>query len=242
MSRPLLPAGTPVTFAHRGGLGRHPENTVAAFDAALRLGARGLETDVRRSGDDAVVLRHDARVWFRVGGILPWRRRVDRMTSERLAALGIPRLEEVYAALGADYELSVDVMQPGMGPALGAVARALGDPTRLWLCSGSAAELAALAEAVPEAHLVHSQRRNRIDGSVERHAATLAEVGIDAMNMHHVDWSAGLVALFHRFGVLAFAWDVQEIRDLRRMAQIGIDAVYSDHVERMVETIDQRPA
>ncbi len=240
MARPSRPAGTPVTFAHRGGLGRHPENTVPAFAEALRLGARGLETDAWRSGDGAVVLCHGDWVWFRLGGVVPWRRRVGRMTAERLAGLGVPRLADLYEALGAVYELSIDVKEPGLGPALAAAARALGDPARWWLCSGSLAELAALAEAAPEAHLVHSRRRDRIDGSMERHAATLAEDGVHAMNMHHADWSAGLVALFHRFGVLAFAWDVQEIRHLRAMAQMGVDAVYSDHVERMVETLEPR--
>jgi glycerophosphoryl diester phosphodiesterase len=58
------------------------------------------------------------------------------------------------------------------------------------------------------------------------------------MNMHHSEWTKGLVALFHRFEVQAFAWDAQEVRHLVAMQQMGIDAVYCDHVERMVETID----
>jgi glycerophosphoryl diester phosphodiesterase len=219
-------------------VGRHLENTVPAFADALALGARGLETDIWRSSDGAIVLCHGARVWLRAGGIVPWRRRVDRMTAARLAGVGIPRLVELYEALGSDYELSLDMQQPGLGPALAAVARTHGDPGRLWLCSASLVELQALAEAVPEAHLVHSQRRGRIDGSMERHAATLAAIGVDAMNMHHADWSAGLVALFHRFGVRAFAWDVQEHRHLRTMVKMGVDAVYSDHVARMVEVLE----
>ena len=235
----MPPSELPVTFAHRGGLGRHPENTVAAFGEALALGAQGLETDIWHSGDGAVVLRHGYWVWFRVGGIFPWRRRVDRMSSAHLAKLGIPRLVDLYETLGSDYELSIDVKQSGMGSALAAAVPTHEARSRLWLCSPHLAELEALAQALPEALLVHSQRRSRLDGSLERHAATLAEAGIDAMNMHHADWSAGLVALFHRFGVRAFAWDVQEIRHLRAMAKIGVDAVYSDHVERMVTTLQQ---
>jgi len=57
------------------------------------------------------------------------------------------------------------------------------------------------------------------------------------MNMHHTDWSAGLVALFHRFGVKAFAWDVQEVRHMRAVLAMGVDGLYSDHVERMVATV-----
>jgi len=58
------------------------------------------------------------------------------------------------------------------------------------------------------------------------------------MNMHHSGWSAGLVSLFHRFDVRAFAWDAQEVRQLRAMLRIGIDAVYCDRPERMVETVN----
>ena len=49
-------------------------------------------------------------------------------------------------------------------------------------------------------NLVHSVRRRKIDIPLERHARELAELGIDVVNMHHSDWTAGLVGLFHRFG------------------------------------------
>jgi glycerophosphoryl diester phosphodiesterase len=47
------------------------------------------------------------------------------------------------------------------------------------------------------------------------------------------------VGLFHRFDVQAFAWDVQEVRHLRDMLTMGVDAVYSDHVARMVATVQE---
>ena len=57
------------------------------------------------------------------------------------------------------------------------------------------------------------------------------------MNMHHSDWTAGLVSLFHRFDVRAFAWDVQEVRQLRAVLRMDIDAVYCDRPDRMVATV-----
>ena len=85
--------------------------------------------------------------------------------------------------------------------------------------------------------LVHSTRRASISGPVERYAANLADAGLDVVNLHHADWTAGLVELFHRFGVRAFAWDVQEVRHIRAALAMGIDAIYSDHVDRMVATV-----
>lgn len=223
---------TPITFAHRGGRADHVENTLPAFRRALEHGARGLESDARLAGDGEVVLVHDpvARRGWR-------RRRVDQSTSTQLRELGVPRLADLYGELGTDYELSLDLYDPKARIPVLDVARDAGATARLWVCAGGIDTLVELRDYDAGAHLVHSTRRQRITGSVERHAARLADEGIAACNMHHTDWTKGLVELYHRFGVRAFAWDLQEVRHLRAVLAMGIDAVYSDHVDRMVATI-----
>ena len=224
----------PITFAHRGASADAPENTMAAFRLALDLGARGLESDARLSADGEVVLVHGAVA--RAG----WRRkRVAQSRATELAELDVPRLADLYAVLGTDYQLSLDVYDPAAGSVLLDVARAAGALDRLWLCSSKTALLEKLGARAPEAHLVHSIRRRRVDIPLERHAAHLAEVGIGVVNMHRSDWTAGLVGLFHRFGVQAFGWDAQEVRHLRELLAMDIDAVYSDHVARMVATVGE---
>ncbi|MFS0594718.1 glycerophosphodiester phosphodiesterase [Cytobacillus horneckiae] len=49
-------------FAHRGLSGRYPENTMAAFEAALQTGAHGIELDVQLSKDGQLVIIHDEEV------------------------------------------------------------------------------------------------------------------------------------------------------------------------------------
>lgn len=46
-------------LAHRGYHAEVPENTLAAFEAAVRAGVNGIETDVRMSQDGVPVLVHD---------------------------------------------------------------------------------------------------------------------------------------------------------------------------------------
>jgi glycerophosphoryl diester phosphodiesterase len=236
-SNPGPRLGPPITFAHRGARTLHPENTLAAFRHAIEHGARGLETDAWFSADHEIVLVHDARVWGRRWGVVPWRLRIEQTTSRVLAHNDIPRLADLYAEVGADYELSIDLKSADVGEAIIDLARAHGDLTRLWLCSPSTRRLRHLREQAADVRLVHSQFRSRLPEPLERHAANLADAKIDVMNMHHSEWTAGLVTLFHRFGVQAFAWDVQEVRHLRAMIRLGIDAVYSDHVHRMVATV-----
>jgi glycerophosphoryl diester phosphodiesterase len=47
------------------------------------------------------------------------------------------------------------------------------------------------------------------------------------------------VTLAHRFHLRAFAWDVQEYRRMRAVLEMGVDAIYSDHVERMVAAVGE---
>lgn len=222
-----------ITFAHRGARLEEPENTLRAFRRALELGASGLETDVWLSADREVVCVHDAVVRRGIRRV-----RVGAATSGALAAFGIPRLAEVYAALGSSYELSVDVKDPEAAAALVDVARRHDALPRLWVCSPDVDVLRPL-RAEPAVRLVHSTARRAVTVPLERHAHDLAGMGVDAMNLHHTEWTAGLVSLFHRFGVRAFAWDAQEARHLRAVLAMGVDAVYCDRPERMVAVVGE---
>ncbi|RMG97859.1 MAG: glycerophosphodiester phosphodiesterase [Deltaproteobacteria bacterium] len=73
-SPPPRPA-VPLVVAHRGSSARQPENTFAAFDAALDDGADGLELDVQLTADGRPVVFHDADL----RRILQQPRRIDRV-------------------------------------------------------------------------------------------------------------------------------------------------------------------
>jgi glycerophosphoryl diester phosphodiesterase len=225
-------AVTPITFAHRGARIEERENTLPAFAYALTRGARGLESDAWLSADGEVVLVHDAVAWRGLRRV-----RVGQSTATELARHEIPRLADLYDTCGTEFELSIDAKTPDVARPLIEVARHYDAADRLWLCSPSVRVLRGLREEGVPCRLVHSRRRHALTVPLERHASDLATFGVDAMNMHHTDWSKGLVALFHRFEVAAFAWDVQEVRYLRAALVMEVDGVYSDHVDRMVATV-----
>lgn len=222
-----------ITFAHRGARLVEPENTIPAFRTALEQGARGLETDVWLSKDGEVVCCHDPVV---VRGLR--RRKVASATAAELTAFGVPRLADVYEELGTAFECSVDVKGEDAATGLVEVARRYDALERLWVCSPDVALLVSLRDE-KRVKLVHSDFRGHIPVPLERHAFDLAEAGIDAMNMHYTEWTAGIVSLFHRFGLRAFAWDTQEVRHLRAVLGMEIDAVYCDRPDRMVATVSE---
>ena len=196
-----LPAllSPPIGFAHRGARAHANENTLEAFDLALRLGATGLETDVWLTRDGQVVLDHDGVV-----GRRPSRkpiRTVDRAALPR----HIPTLDELYARVGPDIPLSIDVKDPDTFSATVEVAR----------------------------------RAKACERGLERHVAQLTEDAIDVLNMPHLDWTGGNVALAHRFGRFAFAWDAQLDRIIVSTLDMGIDGVFSDWSDRLADAFSR---
>ena len=226
----------PIGFAHRGASAHAPENTLEAFRLALRLGATGLESDVWLTADGVAVLDHDG-----VGRQGLRRRPFSALRRDQLPE-HVPSLTALYAECGTGYHLSLDVKDPAAAPAAVAAAHdAGGDDTvsRLWLCGPAWEEVAAWRELSPVVRLVDSTRLRKIKEGPERRAARLAEVGVDAVNLHAADWTGGLVALFHRFDRCAFGWDAQFERVLVDLLRMGCDAVYSDHVDRMHSALRQ---
>lgn len=68
---PYLDNTSPIAFAHRGGTSAAPENTLRAFDHAVNLGYRYIETDVHATSDGKLVAFHDNDLQRTCGK--PWR-------------------------------------------------------------------------------------------------------------------------------------------------------------------------
>ena len=100
-------------LAHRGDWRHAPENTLAAFVAALAVPAcDGLELDVRASADGVPVISHDETL-ERVFGRSE---RVDATTAAGLGILGMPTLAEVLATVGRGPFLDIELKgDPGPG-------------------------------------------------------------------------------------------------------------------------------
>ena len=84
----LLPAAQAqtrhvVAISHRGEHLHHPENTMAAFEEAVRVGADYIEVDVRTTSDGKLVLMHDATVDRCTNG----KGEVAKMTFDEIRAL-----------------------------------------------------------------------------------------------------------------------------------------------------------
>lgn len=204
------------------------------------MGATGLESDVWVTSDGQAVLDHDGLVrssrWGRKRSIPDCRR--DELPEH------IPTLYELFNECGTDFELSLDLKDAAAASAAISAVDAVAARTsealreRLWLCHPDVDTLVRLRGQWSDVRLCNSTRLSRMNDGPERRAAVLAESGIDSVNLHQTDWTGGLVTLFHRFGILCFGWDAQQPRVLNELLDMGLDAVYSDHVDRMRGALD----
>jgi glycerophosphoryl diester phosphodiesterase len=116
-------------LAHRGYHAEAPENTMAAFEAALRLGVGGIETDVRLSGDGLPVIIHDR--------VTPQKRAIAELTRREIendVGHPVPVLDEVLDAF-PDVLWNIEIKNPEALPAAAQVLKQFQRRRRLLVTS-----------------------------------------------------------------------------------------------------------
>jgi len=227
---PSQRSSVPIGFAHRGApRTRAEQNTLPAFERALVLGARALETDIGLTADGEPVLLHP-RILLRRGPDVARLRRHELPPS-------IPTLEDLYRRCGTDFDLALDMAQPRAVDAVVRVAEEHGAEGRLWLTYWRLPVLADWRRRWPHLKLVYATIPTRPGGAaVVEH---LADMGIDAINVFHLLCTNRLVESAHARDLRIFAWGVRSRRPLERVLTHGVDGVFCDDVEAMVRVIQE---
>jgi glycerophosphoryl diester phosphodiesterase len=229
--RSVVPASLPLGFAHRGGaLRRSEQNTLPAFERAVRLGA-GVETDVRLTADGEVVLLH-APLGVHRG------RAIRRLRRAELP-LSVPTLDELYARCGSRFPLALDMTDPSAAQAVVDTARRHGAVASLWMTYWRTATVAAWRQRWPDVKIVFPTLLAR---RPERAASRLAAVGVDAVNVYHRAVSPRVAGAVHEQGMLLLAWGVRRRGSVAHVLARGADGVFADDAEALVAAVAARGA
>ena len=146
---PFLDHPGPIPFAHRGGAGAWPENTMPAFEGAVGLGYRYVETDVHVTADGVLLAFHDDRLDRVTNGRgiiseLPWRDvRLARVSGRE----PIPLLEDLLGTW-PDLRVNIDPKHDGAVDSLVDVLRRTGSTERVCLGAFSDRRLGVLRRAL----------------------------------------------------------------------------------------------
>jgi glycerophosphoryl diester phosphodiesterase len=216
-----------LTIAHRGASGYAPENTRAAFELAIAMGAGAIETDIRLTADGELVLIHDATVTRTTDGrgpvadhTLAELRSLDagsRFTPE-FAGERIPTLAELIEAFVPRIPVVLEIKDAGAtAPTIAAIrAAGIGDRVKvtsfLWPAVIEAKRLApelAIGFLTPE-----------FDADIIRRCARrgFAQVcpRVDTLTPE-------LVAMAHDAGLIVRAWGIATREQVDRLFATGAD-------------------
>ena len=242
-------------FAHRGGAGLAPENTLAAFDRGLDLGADGLELDVHLSRDGIVVVHHDrtldrttnergpvagrtadelrrvdAGYWFARDGTFPYRG----------CGLGVPTLADVIARY-RDVLIAVEmkVNSAALAEAVVRVVRETDAVDRVAVGSFGLRSLRALRQMEPA--IATSASREEVRWALYRLRCRWPVSRVPYAAYQVPERSGGqrvvsprFVAAAHRLDLAVHVWTVDDEHDARRLLGWGVDGLITDRPDLIV--------
>jgi glycerophosphoryl diester phosphodiesterase len=223
--------GRPRVWGHRGDPLHAPENTMVSFERAIAAGADGIELDVRFDGGRQVVVFHDdelARLAGRGG-------RMEELPAAERAALRVrgepvPLLAEVLASFNTDVNVEIKSARFGrMGELVAATAKVIkqsGRADRVVVSSFDPIALVQLHRHLPDvaaAYLFHDEQALPLrKGWAGRWA------GASLVHPQHTLADEASVARWHRAGLAVNVWTVNDPDELRRLAGLGVDGVFTD--------------
>jgi glycerophosphoryl diester phosphodiesterase len=245
VTHPYLEASGPIAIAHRGGAGESPENTIEAFRAADALGYRYLETDAQLTKDGVVIAFHDSKI-DRVSGtsgkISEWS--WDDLQEVPIGECG--RLSTVSQLLAEfpNSRFNLDAKSDAvLLPLLEVI-----DHARAFdrVCIGSFS-----GRRLARARALHGDlctsfgpmevlnlfarsrgiRRPRSSGYAVQAPVTLRGVRVITQR---------LVDIAHDEGLVVHAWTIDDVDEMNRLLDLGVDGIMTDRPSDLRRVMEQR--
>jgi glycerophosphoryl diester phosphodiesterase len=238
---PFLDHPGPLPFAHRGGAGDWPENTMPAFEHAVGLGYRYLETDVHVTADGVLLAFHDDRldrVTDRTGeiGQLPYREVAEARVE---GTEPIPVLEDLLGTF-PDARVNIDPKHDASVEPLVEVLRRTGAVERVCVGSFSDRRLRrirgrlgpALCTSLGPAEVarLRSGGGARVGGCVQ--------VPERFRGVRVVD--PRFVRRAHRSGLQVHVWTVDDRAAMARLLDLGVDGIMTDRPAVLRDVLVER--
>lgn len=235
-------------IAHRGFSGAAPENTLAAFEKAIEVGADMFELDVLLSRDGRVVVIHDDTLDRTTDGegkvaafTLAELKKLDAGSwfSAEFAGERIPTLEEALRLAKGRILVNVEIKTEAVGH--GVVAKTLEVIDELDMKDNvviSSFDPKALSKAreldphIRTASLFNAELQKGMSPE-----AVMAEVGSNGFNLSRRQVDAGIVAACHRLARPVSVYTVNEINEMERLIRLGVNAIFTDRPDRLLRVL-----
>jgi glycerophosphoryl diester phosphodiesterase len=232
----------PFVIAHAACKGHAPENTLAGLRAALELGADGIEVDVHATADGVPVLLHDPTVDRTTDGqgevtkmTLSQLKRLDagvRQFEGRFAGEPVPTLAEALDLTRGRALMVLEIKQLDIEEQVLRVVRdrgAVNDCTVHSFLPQVVTRCRALEPSLPAALLTSA-------ADVTDWASLFAfalSLNAQGSSVFYPRVDANVVRQAHLRKLSFHTWTVNEVEDMRRLRDCGVDAITSDYPDRL---------
>lgn len=237
----------PIAFAHRGGASEAPENTMPAFERAVALGYRYVETDVHVTTDGVLLAFHDDRLDRVTDGTgrldeLPWSIVQRALVDGREP---IPRFEDL---LGTWPDLRVDVdpkHDAAVGPLADAILRA-GATDRVCVGSFSDRRIERVQQLVGGALCTSMGPRQAArlmavsKGYPGRANITAPCAQVPSHQGRLPVVTERFVATAHRRGIQVHVWTIDDRDEMARLLDLGVDGIMTDRPGMLKALLEER--
>jgi glycerophosphoryl diester phosphodiesterase len=251
----------PLVFAHRGGGGLFPENTLEAFKYSAEMGVDVLELDIHGTADGKLVVMHDRTVDRTTDGS----GKVSEMTLEQLKKLDagykftndggktfpfrgkgitVPTLEEIFAALPA---MTFNVEPKQQTPS---ITKPLCGILRERNVTGNVIVGSFRQEVLDEfraecAEVATSASPSEVSKFLAMYKTGLAESYTPPMQALQVPENVGylnvvskdFVETAHKLNLKVHVWTINKPEDMQRLLEMGVDGIMTDYPDRLLNLL-----
>ena len=232
-----------ILWAHRGASTHNPENTMTAFQAAVKDGADGLEMDIQLSRDEVPVIIHDQTLERTTNGkglvkfrTWPQLQRLDagRWFSEQFKEERIPCLDEILLEFGARIKLNLELKTFEAGQMV-----------------------LDLLKHKPNKHIIISSFNYRLleflrssdskirlavlfgDGNWHRAIKFAMELNATAFHCADDQFCRPMITACHQRGLAIYVWTVDDPSRAKTLLRCGVDGLFTNDPKLLRRSLGQ---
>jgi glycerophosphoryl diester phosphodiesterase len=246
---PYLDWPGPIPFAHRGGTSSAPENTLPAFEHAVDLGYRHLETDVHLTTDGRLVAFHDADL-RRTCGV---ERTIAGSTWDELREVLVDGREPIPLMTDLldrfpDARFNIDCKSDAAAPALVDLVRSRHLLDRVCIGAFSHSRLRkirallgpGLITCMSPPEVASLRLSGRVSGTAPRIAQVPVRAAETGAGRRVVVVTRRFVERAHRNGVAVHVWTIDDADEMHRLLDLGVDGIMTDRPEVLRDVLVER--
>lgn len=235
----------PKICAHRGFAQSIHENTIEAFDAAVKIGADMIEFDVRRTGDGQLVVFHNSTITTG-GGEKPIKETSYKILNTAAAEQGfsVPLLSEALEEFGNKILLNIEIKRIGYELEIAELASSICENDRFVITSFNDFSIRRIKKHKRKIHaglLLGSSRKksafNRL--TEEFPLARILKSGADFVLPNYRLLKLGFSTRMQLIGKPVWAWTVNDEETLRKLLKTtNIETIITDRPDTALKTRD----